>query len=137
VYERHVGSGLYLLGQEVHGVGANQHALCACGFQLPGRLAQDDGHPIPIPCALSLSNVCKVQTDQIQFGAAQATQTLGDLAVDDLVVQGGRFPAHAADQSYGFHECVQSVAKGSSLMGWAENQLAFYSFISSKYRNNF
>jgi hypothetical protein len=64
--------------------------------------------------ALAGGDVGKVQADEMEAGRMQPAQAAGHLAVDDLVVQRGGLPAHAADQAdgsglrvgQGAHGCV-------------------------------
>jgi CubicO group peptidase (beta-lactamase class C family) len=51
-------------------------------------------------------DLLEVEAAQEQLGRSQTAPAPADLAVDDLVIQGGRFPAHTADQADRLHAGV-------------------------------
>ncbi|OIQ81474.1 hypothetical protein GALL_367660 [mine drainage metagenome] len=107
------------VGNTVHRVGADQHAIGSAALQAPRAVGQLFAQPVPVAGALALHDVFEIDAEQQQPRRVQAAEPLGDRAVDDAVVQRGRFPAHAPDQSDGLHRVDSSLVDAEILFSVA------------------
>ncbi len=83
---------------QVHGVGADQHAVRAGTHQVVGEVAEQHAGAGPVACPLQGDDELKVDGAQHDLGRAQPTQPLAHQRVDEPVVHRRAFLTHAADQ---------------------------------------
>ena len=94
---------LYVLGHAVHGVGAEHDALGAAGLEALRGVHQDLRRVVPAPGVLGLFDRPKVDAVHQQLRRTQRPQAVAHLLVDQSIVFGAGFPAHAANQANSAH----------------------------------
>jgi hypothetical protein len=101
---------LHRVRYPMHGVGADQDAVGAGIFEAAGGFRQHRRELVPSAGPLARHDFLEVEAAQLQPGRSQAAEASADFTVDDLVVQGGRFPAHAANEADRLHDGVPQAA---------------------------
>src|SRR5690606_29665254 len=91
------------LGHQMHGVGANEHTGRAAPSQARAGFAEESARIFPAPSLLQLDYPVKVERTQGNFGRVQSATQGTDALIDAPIIDRGGFPAHAADQTDGFH----------------------------------
>ena len=90
---------LHLVGQLVHGVGADQQPFGAARLQLARRLGQQHARSVPVAVMLPLGYLGEVEGMEQQLGRMQPAQPLAHNLVEQAIIDRRRFPAHAADEA--------------------------------------
>ncbi len=90
-------------GDLMHGVGAQKDAVGAAGLQAAGGIGQHPAHIVPAAFMLSLFDRTEIDAVHQDLRRMQRTQPVAHLAIDDAIIFGAGFPAHAADQSDHLH----------------------------------
>ena len=87
----------------MHGVAGDEQEIGAAG----GELGRDTGHQgvglVPLAAALQRRHFVEVERVQQQLGGMDAAEAFLNLAVEELIVDGAGFPAHAAEDADGLH----------------------------------
>ena len=96
------------VSQLVHGVGADQQQIGATGLQAPCGVNHVIAQRIPVAVMLQLLDRGEVHRPQQQLRRMCTTEALPHVLVDEPVVLGRAFPAHAADQAKGLHALLQA-----------------------------
>jgi len=87
------------VGHQVHGVGAQQDEVGAAALQAEGGVFHPVGQFIPIALMLEALDLAEIDRPHQAARRVNAAEPVANLAVDDPVVFGGAFPAHAADEA--------------------------------------
>jgi hypothetical protein len=87
-------------GAAVHGVGAQHQEVGAALLQGLGGLGQLAGQGVPVAGVLQGLDPGEVERPHQAAGRGHAAQPVADALVDQPIVLGRAFPAHAADQAY-------------------------------------
>ena len=90
---------LDLVGNLVHGVGAQQHQIGAGGFQAARHVGQQFAGLGPPPGHLHLLDLGEIDGSEQASGRVQATQSFADDLVGQSVILRAALPTHPADQS--------------------------------------
>lgn len=83
----------------MHGIGAQNHAFGASAFQTPNGIFEHAGQVIPSAFVLRLLNGPEIDAVHQYLRGAQWPQAAAHLLVDEFVIFGTGFPAHAADKA--------------------------------------
>ena len=105
---------LHLGGDLVHGVGADHQEVGTGSFQIFRSPGQYFGAFLPASLGLIFLNLGKIHAVKKDFGGVETAQTLLDGFVENLIIGDSAFPAHAADESDGFHIMVTSCKELST-----------------------
>ena len=109
VDERHAGALGHRPGDQMHGVGADQNAIGAgLGETLAGA-RQHVGRRIPFAGGLQLHHGVEIERAQGDLAGMEPAEPVAHGFVDELIIDGCRFPAHAADQADGFHRAISRL----------------------------
>ncbi len=93
------GSGGDRIGHPVHGVGADDNEVGAAAFEPLRGLDHLDGQRAPVAGVLETFDVAEIDRVHQAAGGMHAAETFAHLLIDDAVILGRAFPAHAADQA--------------------------------------
>ena len=93
-----------LRGQLVHRIGADQQGVRSGGLQSARGLDQYVGGAIPITGRLHCGDRREVRRPDQKWRRMLAAEAFSGQAVEPLVVDTGAFPAHAAQETKGFHD---------------------------------
>ena len=88
----------------MHGVGADDDGLRSGGFEASCRVAQKERESRPIVRGLEALDEGEVEGVDHAWKGMEMADVLADVAVQQLVVESGAFPGHAAEETEGLHD---------------------------------
>jgi hypothetical protein len=107
VEQRDAHGGRDRIGQAMHGVGAQHDEVRAAPLQPERGLPHRVGQPVPLTLVLKPLDRVEIDGPHQALRRMHAAQPPVHLLIDDAVVLGRAFPAHAADEADGLHHGLQ------------------------------
>ncbi len=94
---------LHVVGQLVHGVGADQQAAGAAVLQRACDVREYLTGFVPASLLLQVDNVIEVDRPHQNFSGVKPAQSAAHLLIESAIVNSGTFPTHSTDQANRLH----------------------------------